>query len=108
MKTVFKNILYVLLSIWHCIVSYFTFFCWCFGVYFIFDKTSDEYPDSILIGLFILVVWMFAYIPSCIVLSKKLYSYKKNIFMALIPIAVTLLFVGASLLYIFIYHMNNL
>ena len=106
MKTVFKNVLFVFLVIWHCVASYFTLYFWVFGVYFIFDQTYDEYTASIIIGVFMLAVWALAYIPSCLVLSKKLYSYKKRVFMALIPITVTILIAAATYLYVYIDHMN--
>ncbi len=100
MKAISK-LSFALLSIWHCIVSFFSSYWLILSFYFMFDKTTDEVEVSLMVGVFMAIIWIIAYIPSFVALTKRIYRHKNNIIFALIPTFTSVILVIISLLFLY-------
>lgn len=96
MKSVTNKLLFALLSLWHCAVSFISPWCIAFNYYCITDINSDEYGASLLFGFVLLFLWLIFFLPSFIYLTLKLKN-RKNI-LAYIPALAFVLIAATSIL----------
>ncbi len=90
MKNVIKRILFILLSLWHCSVSFITPY-WLMVTFLCFNKHSHVFH----IGVFLLLLWLAFFLPSFILLTVLYKRIKSKKTSALIP---SYLFVTSSLI----------
>ena len=85
-----KKFLFILSSLWHCTVSFFSPWWLLLSFAGIFDVNNDEYSASLLVGGVLLFFWTLCFIPSFAYLTRTLKNHKK--LLGLIPLATFILF----------------
>lgn len=91
MKNVFKKILFIILSVWHCAMSLISPTWLLFIIAFFADIHNDDgYAATFICGCFLLFLWALLFLPSFFYLTSTL-KRRKKIF-AFIPLSVFVLF----------------
>lgn len=85
-----KKFLFILSSLWHCTVSFFSPWWLLLAVACLADVKNDEYAASLLLGCVLLFFWLLFFIPSFTYLTRTLKNSKK--LLGLIPLAAFIIF----------------
>ena len=79
MNSINKRVVIILLSIWHCAVSFISPWWLAFTLACFADVHNDEYDISVMIGCFMVIIWSVVFIPSFVSLLTKLKKVKRGL-----------------------------